>query len=125
MTNIWLIILGAVALVESSNGINRYNEKEQAFGIYQITPICVKDINNHTGLSLEPPMFYNNDELSEWAFFYYGSMYGCKTPEEYCRIWNEGPSQMWNDKATRYWKKVQQHARRILNERTTRSGSTR
>jgi len=40
------IDLGVIASIESSNNPMAYNKRTQARGLYQITPICLKDYNN-------------------------------------------------------------------------------
>jgi len=37
----------AIATIESSNNTEAYNERSQARGLYQITPICLADYNQY------------------------------------------------------------------------------
>jgi muramidase (phage lysozyme) len=39
------IDMHALAMIESSNNPKAYNKKSKATGLYQITPICLKDFN--------------------------------------------------------------------------------
>ena len=39
--------LAKIAMIESSNNPLAYNAKSQATGMYQITPICLKDFNSY------------------------------------------------------------------------------
>ena len=41
------IDLGIIAQIESSNNPNAYNKASQAYGLYQITPICLADYNQY------------------------------------------------------------------------------
>lgn len=40
-----LVDLNVIAQIESSGSINAYNKRTGATGLYQITPICLKDYN--------------------------------------------------------------------------------
>ena len=41
------IDLDTIATIESSNNPLAYNQKSEARGLYQITPICLKEYNNY------------------------------------------------------------------------------
>ena len=45
------IDLSIIASIESSNNPLAYNAKTQAIGLYQITPICLKEYNNYHSAS--------------------------------------------------------------------------
>ena len=46
------IDMAALALIESGNNPNAYNKKTKATGLYQITPICLKEFNRKQGKSM-------------------------------------------------------------------------
>jgi hypothetical protein len=46
------IDLNIIAKIESSNNPLAYNKSSQARGMYQITPICLKDYNRQNGTTL-------------------------------------------------------------------------
>ena len=41
------ISLSIIAQIESANNPQAYNSRTKATGLYQITPICLQDYNNH------------------------------------------------------------------------------
>jgi hypothetical protein len=49
-TTVAYIDMQALATIESSNNPNAYNKKTKATGLYQITPICLKDYNRAHGI---------------------------------------------------------------------------
>jgi len=111
MTNIiWAVLLAAVAMVESSNNPLAYNPDEGAVGAYQIRQLAVTDLNRLWKANYKLEDFYDAN-LSMHAFMGYGHMYGAKTAEEYCRIWNGGPKGMKKKATEKYWHKVQKAMR--------------
>jgi hypothetical protein len=112
MTNIWSIVLVAMAFVESTHNAAATNVNEQAYGIYQIRQPTLDDVNEYARTNYKLQDFINNVELSEWALFVKGKRYGATTPEEYCRIWNK-TSDPWGKKADIYWKKIENEGRRL------------
>jgi len=65
------IDMKAIAFIESSYNPLNYNRHSKAVGLYQITPICLKDYNkinktNHRYIELFNPIF--NYEVAYWYF---------------------------------------------------------
>lgn len=50
-------------------------------------------------------------EKSAQVFLWYGARYGAKTDEQFCRIWNGGPSGMRKRATDGYWRKVREAMR--------------
>ena len=108
MINIaWTILLTAVAMVESGENINAYNQGENAIGLLQIRQPAVDDLNRLWKTSYKLTDFYD-PILAQRAFKSYGKMYGAKTAKEYCVIWNGGPRGCEKKTTETYWVKVQQ-----------------
>jgi len=102
----------AICYVESSNNPEAYNESEQAAGVAQIRPICLRDCNRIVGY----PRWTMGDRYcpvkAEQMFWVYTNHYIRHyrledTPENRARIWNGGPTG-WKKQATiKYWVKIQ------------------
>jgi len=118
----------AICTVESGGNPNAYNRKEQAAGIAQIRPVCLRDVNRIARLRSLDERFTSTDRNNPtiarrmWALYleHYGKAYARRTgrdptSEVYARIWNGGP-EGWRKAGTRrYWQRV----------RTALDGSTR
>ena len=65
-----IIILSIIAIIESSNNPLAYNPKTQARGLYQITPICLKEWNNfHPSEHYALNDLFNpqvNEKIAKW-----------------------------------------------------------
>ena len=65
-----IIILSIIAIIESSNNPLAYNQKTQARGLYQITPICLKEWNNfHSSEHYTLNDLFNpqvNEKIAKW-----------------------------------------------------------
>jgi hypothetical protein len=104
MTNVWILTLAALAILESSGNPSEINTNEQAYGVFQIRQVKLDAINEHTGLDLQLTDFLDRPDLMEWAFMYSGAMHDCKSPEEYVRYWHR-PSAPYDDNSNAYWKR--------------------
>lgn len=65
-----LIDLDIIKLIESSNNKYAYNRLTKATGLYQITPICLKDFNNLKGKDYKLKDMYNNEKSKEVCTWY-------------------------------------------------------
>ena len=95
----------AVGLKESDGNPNAINKVEGAYGIFQIRQMALTDINRAYGTKFKLKDFLGEQGIarSQMAFLMYGELYGAKTPEEYCRIWNGGPVGMMKSETRSYW----------------------
>lgn len=96
-------LIKAINWVEVKDGMDLYNEKENAVGYFQIRPVRVNDYNKRTSSSYTLHDFYDY-ELSRKMFLYYTYDYKnqrFKTYEKAARDWN-GSGKM----TIEYWKKV-------------------
>ncbi len=59
--------LDIIAQIESNGNPNAYNKRSGAIGLYQITPICLKDYNQHYirnyGNIPNEKFYYSNEDL--------------------------------------------------------------
>ena len=96
----------AIILVESG-GDSLALGKDNDLGLFQITPIRVKDYNQLTGKD-----YKHEDmicpEISEEIFYYYASKIGIHpiTFERIAREWNGGYAGMKKASTQKYWQKV-------------------
>ena len=62
--------LSKIKMIESSGNPNAYNEKTEAIGLYQITPVCLKEWNNyHPKEHYTKNDLYNpeiNEKIAKW-----------------------------------------------------------
>lgn len=68
---VFAIDLNIIAKIESNNNPFAYNVRTQATGLYQITPICLKDYNNfHKKKYLKIHLFnpFINKKIAIWYF---------------------------------------------------------
>jgi hypothetical protein len=93
-------LIKAIVCVETNNGKNLYNEKENAVGHFQIRQIRVNDYNQRTGSHYKLEQFYDYN-LSRKMFLYYAKG---KSYEKAAKNWN-GSGKLTID----YWKKVQRY----------------
>ncbi len=95
------IALPIIALLESGGDPNALNEREDAVGILQIRPICLRDVNENLREGPKFSLYDRRDpELSAKMFRAYIDWYLVVVPserpeatiEKIARIWNGGPS---------------------------------
>lgn len=112
-----LVLILAIAMVESGGDVNAVNEAEDAVGYLQIRPCCVEDVNRILGEEKFTLADRYSKEKSIEMFKVYTAYYyvhysddikkaGISKEEAMARIWNGGP-RGWKYKSTKgYWKKV-------------------
>jgi len=104
--NLWR----AICAVESGGDPRAHNAREQAVGVAQIRPICVRDANRIVR-SKRWSLADRYDPAKSRAIFevyvgHYMKHYQLSGPEAAARIWNGGP-QGWRRRGTlAYWRKV-------------------
>jgi hypothetical protein len=99
-------IIHAVTTIESSNGVNLYNAKEQAVGYFGIRPIRLEDYNKRTGQNITHAQCYDY-ETGKRIFLFYVSQVDYRDIKGICIAWN-GKS-----KENRYYAKIQA----VLNDK--------
>ncbi len=123
-TNIPLLLMTAMAIIESNNNPDAYNEAEDAVGILQIRPIWVQDVNRFSTVT------YTHDQMKDLAFArmacleywrYYAkqinSIEGREvTAQDLARIHNGGPEGYIKKSTEKYWKKVEVELNKILEK---------
>jgi len=97
----------AVCWVESGGDPKAYNAREQAAGIVQIRPICVRDCNRIIGYE-KWSLADRWDPVKSWQMFrlyvrYYAPQGG---PEQWARTWNGGPKGPRRASTLAYWQRV-------------------
>jgi len=97
--NPYIEIMHAVTTIESSNGVNLYNAKEQAFGWFGIRPIRLEDYNKRTGQNITHAQCYDY-ETGKMIFLFYASQVDYRDIKGICIAWN-GVS-----KENRYYAKI-------------------
>jgi hypothetical protein len=111
------ILLRAIAIVESDNGITSDN-------VYQITPIYVQDVNRIAGTSFTMSDALDRSASEEMMLTYwehYGKRYerltGKKvTMEVLARIHNGGLNGYKKSATDKYWCKIKKALERIYDE---------
>ncbi len=63
--------LRIIASIESSNNPLAYNKRSKAAGMYQITPVCLKDYNDHHVKKLSKSSMYGPGKAFLVADWYY------------------------------------------------------
>lgn len=63
------VSLDALAMIESSNKPWKFNPKTKATGLFQITPIALKDFNNEVGSSLKLKDMYIEEKNAHVAIW--------------------------------------------------------
>ena len=105
-----LVLITALRLIESSNGLTSQNQ-------LQIEPICIQDVNRIYGTRYTTKDAYDKRRSEEIAILYldYWGHKKFKTPtlENYARIWNGGPNGNNKESTKKYWLKV----KKVLDER--------
>jgi hypothetical protein len=104
-------LLNAIAFVESGYDTTAIGDF-QDYGLLQITPIMVKEINRILRQKGDTLRYTLDDRRSpiksiEMYYIYHG-YYNNEHPEEIARSWNSGPK--WESKkhlTDQYWEKVQ------------------
>ena len=107
----WIKILSAIAMIESSGNPNAVNEKEQAFGLYQLRQIYIDDVNRVYETDFTHQDAFNVDKAERIVKLY--TTYWCKkrnlpiTAENIARFHNGGSGWIFKPHLTDgYWKKV-------------------
>lgn len=111
MTETILAMLIAIRVVESTNGLD-----PKALGNdYQITKVCVQDVNRIYGTRYRYPQCTRNREDAENIVLLYLTYYGMKfkkrtgrvpTTEDLARIYNAGPTGAARGRGHAYAEKV-------------------
>jgi len=113
MTQTILTLLIALRAVESTNGLDPMANGND----YQITRVCVQDVNRIYGTRYRWPRDVRDRETAENIVFLYLSYYGClykkdtgrvPTKEVLAKIYHCGYDGFKNnqDKGNRYWSKI-------------------
>jgi len=106
----------AICQQESSNRPDAVNESEQAWGIAQIRPIMVADVNRILGRQI-----YSHDDAfspskaRQMFEIYQNHYYPQGNPEIWSRAWAGGPKGPYNSCTLNYWKDIE----KILNSLDT------
>ena len=103
----------AVCAVESGGNPMAYNAKEQAAGIAQIRPICLRDCNRIVGYT-RWTLADRYNPIKARAMFetytgHYMKHYGLTGNEAAARTWNGGPTGWRKQGTLKYWRKVQEY----------------
>ena len=99
-------LIDAMIQVESHNNPTAVNQKEAAFGVLQIRPIMISEINR----ICRPCNFKHTDAFSRrksirmFKIWYY--MNGFETFEQAARNWNGGHNGHSKSSTINYWNKV-------------------
>jgi len=114
MTNL-LMIFFIIAHVESGGNPNAIGKNGEV-GIVQISPICVKEVNNHYGTTYK--MTDCTNVVISWHIFQKYLNLNCTkeklhrepTCQDFVRIWNGGPKGYRSPKTLHYWRKFKKQA---------------
>ena len=101
----------AVCQVETGGDASAYNESEQAAGIAQIRPICLRDCNRIAGYERWTLADRYDVAESRAMFELYTAHYTRRigwTAERAARCWNGGPTGWKKESTLGYWRKVQE-----------------
>jgi len=106
-----MILILAIAMVESGGNTEAVNQTENAVGWLQIRPICVQDVNRILGEHRFKLADRCSKEKSIQMFKIYTEHYikAYKledTFENRARIWNGGPKGYKKNSTLKYWEKV-------------------
>lgn len=108
MDKLWF----AICEVESGGDPNAVNRPEKAFGVAQIRPIMVDDVNRILGEDRYDHADAFNPFLSREMFdVYVGHYFPDGDAETIARGWNGGPRGPKKSATRPYWEKVQEHLR--------------
>ena len=104
------VLWQAICMQESGGDPNEYKADEQAAGIAQIRPICLRDCNRIIGYerwTLSDR--YNPIEARAMFLLYTGHYmrhYGLHGSEAASRVWNGGPTGWRKNSTLSYWEEV-------------------
>lgn len=101
----------AICWQESRNNPSAYNPAEQAAGIAQIRPICLRDCNRIVGYKrwtlADRYSPTKAREMFEVYTGHYMRHYRLDGPEAAARIWNAGPRGWEKECSVAYWRNIQ------------------
>lgn len=66
---LWALDLNIISKIESNNNPLAYNSKDNSIGLYQITPICLKEYNNFHSKKIKSIALFNpivNKKVAKW-----------------------------------------------------------
>ncbi len=101
-----IVLLNAMAIVESGGSPHSYNPETGGTGSFQITPDMVDDLNRffNANFTIEDFLSVNT---SKWAVLAYACIYGwCESPEAIARCWHGGADGPYRYDTMDYWLKV-------------------
>jgi len=108
--------LKTLAFVESNNNPRAYNPRNKEMGIFQVTPICYKDVQKINPKFNSFPRNYCYDSnfcyvvLITYLNFYEPTAVKNKDCDSLLRLWNSGPN--WRNKKN----KTNNYVRRFFKE---------
>jgi beta-glucosidase/6-phospho-beta-glucosidase/beta-galactosidase len=103
----------ALALVESSNNTNAIGDDGLSWGLYQIRPVYVEDVNRILGVNMYRHIDAMDPTHAQAMVVIYIDHYATPerlgrpvTDEDRARIHNGGPTGWKKRKTVKFWKKV-------------------
>jgi hypothetical protein len=112
--NLWVQLLLAWSLVESSNNPNAFNAKEQAVGVLQIRQAALTDVNEHYGTTFTLEDMHNVT-IARWVAVHYVKWYGYDTSfEAATKCFNAGPS--WQHKTGAAKQRMENHWAKVKRQ---------
>jgi hypothetical protein len=89
-------------MIETFGDTLAFNPLEEAYGIFQIRPVRLKDYNLRTQSNYKPQDLFNFN-ISEKIFLYYAGQMGPYNLEKIARRWNGSGEQ-----TDYYWERVKE-----------------
>lgn len=91
--------LEVISQIESSNNPKAFNKKTRAYGLFQITPICLKHYNSSNNTHYSEQDLFNptiNRSIADWYIKWIASK--CDSDEEILIAynWGYGNLRKWN-----------------------------
>lgn len=105
-----IVLLRVLTFIESTDGQFVYNEETGATGPLQVTPICLRAVNEHYGTSYIMQDMYKVASSRHVATLYW-RMWDCESYEDCAKTWYGGPQWASKEGAVEarinaYWAKV-------------------
>ena len=109
-------LIDAIAMAESSGNPSALGDKDkngvyQAWGLLQIHPVMVAEVNRISGQSFKLSDRLNPDKSKQMFRIYANHYSRGESADVIARRWNGGPNGDENRNTIKYWRKVERYLR--------------
>ena len=111
-TNCLAALIAALMWAESNGNEKAVGDGGRSYGCLQIRAEVVADVNRAYGVDYRVKDALDTEkarDICRMYLLYWGQSLNCRTPRDYARIWNGGPTGRQKQATVAYWNKVKEY----------------